>query len=87
MDPTVWDTGAGTMMGEVLCAMAIERLGATEVWCKIKAPNLASARIAGKLGFSLQRTVMPGSTGLNRAHDVEIYRLLAEEYFERGYAQ
>ena len=43
--------------------------------------------IAGKLGFSLQRTVMPGSTGLSRAHDVEIYRLLAEEYFERGYAQ
>ena len=86
VDPTVWDTGAGTMMGEVLCAMAIERLDATEVWCKVMAPNLASARIAAKLGFSMQRTVMPGSTGLNRAHDIEIYRLLAEEYFERGYA-
>lgn len=86
VDPTVWNTGCGTMMGEVLCAMAVERLDATEVWCKVMSPNLASARIARKLGFSMQRTVMPGSTGLDRSHDVEIFRLLGEEYFERGYA-
>ena len=86
VDPAVWNTGCGTMMGEVLCAMAIERLDATEIWCKVMSPNLASAKIAKKLGFSMQRTVMPGSTGLNRCHDVEIFQLLSEEYFERGYA-
>ncbi len=86
VDPSVWNCGVGTSMAEVLCAMAIERLDATEVWCKVMTPNLASAHVARKLDFSLQRTVMPGASGLSRSHDVDIYRLTAEEYFERGYA-
>ena len=86
VDPRVWNTGCGTMMGEVLCAMAVERLDAAEVWCKVMSPNLASARIARKIGFSLQRTVASGASGLNRSHDVDLYRLREAEYFERGYA-
>jgi RimJ/RimL family protein N-acetyltransferase len=85
VDPAVWNCGVGTTMAEVLCGMAIERLDTDEVWCKVMSPNLASAQIARKLDFSLQKSVMPGSTGLARAHDVDIYRLTAEEYFERGY--
>lgn len=86
VDPAVWNCGVGTQMGEVLCAMAIERLGAREVWCKIMSPNLASGRIARKLGFDLTKTVTSGANGLERTHDVDIFKLTATDYFERGYA-
>ena len=86
VDPDVWNCGVGTQMGEVLCAMAIERLGAKDVWCKVMSPNLASGHIARSLGFKLEKTVTSGATGLNRTHDVDIYKLTATDYFERGYA-
>ncbi len=85
VDPAVWNCGVGTMMGEIVCGMAVEQLGAEEVWCKVMSPNLASAHIAAKLGFELSKTVTSSVGASGDVVDVHYFKLTAQNYFERGY--
>jgi len=65
--------------------IAIERLGANDIWCKIMAGNESSVGVATNAGLNRDRVVAatPASTGCQR--DVLIYRLKSEDYFESDY--
>ena len=85
VDPASWNLGYGTEIARALVALAVERLAVETVWCKVMAPNLASARVAARAGFAHVRTRQSGLVGLAPERDVEIYRLDADAYFEAAY--
>ncbi|NNE23018.1 MAG: GNAT family N-acetyltransferase [Rhizobiales bacterium] len=85
VDPDKWGRGIGSQIACTLAAVAIERLGAGDIWCKIMAGNESSVAVAMKAGLSQNRIVAapPGGTGCQR--DVYIYHLKSNDYFEAAY--
>ena len=85
VDPDKWGRGVGSQIARALAAVAIERLGASDIWCKIMAGNESSVAVAVKAGLRRDRVVAapPGSTGCQR--DVFIHHLKSDDYFEAAY--
>lgn len=85
VDPDKWGKGIGSQIARAVSAVAIERLGASDIWCKIMAGNESSVAVAVNAGLGQDRIVAatPGSTGCQR--DVFIYRLKSADYFEASY--
>lgn len=85
VDPSAWNNGLGTEIAKALVAIAIERLKARDVWCKIKAHNLASVRVAEKCGMRQDRIVDAGAANSPRAEKIYIYTLGCQDYFDAPY--
>jgi RimJ/RimL family protein N-acetyltransferase len=85
VDPDLWGRGIASQLAPVLAAIAIERLGAEKVGCKVMSPNAASARVALKAGFQPDRTVPAGRPGGEAKVDVDYYLLTRQDYFEAPY--
>ncbi len=85
VDPSVWNHGYGTEIAHALAAIAIERLNARNVWCKVKAENLSSIRVAEKCGMQRDRIVNAGRGPAARAERIFIYTLAAQDYFDAPY--
>jgi ribosomal-protein-alanine N-acetyltransferase len=83
--PQYWRQGLGTEIARAIVALAIERLGAEQVWCKVMTPNRASLRVAEKAGFTYSRTVAAYETGRGQHTDVKVFELTRPAYFEAPY--
>ena len=80
-----WGKGIGTEIGRALVGLAFERLGARETWCKVMAANLASQKLARRIGLAHTRSSADFPAGAGRFEAVEIYALAAERYYELPY--
>jgi [ribosomal protein S5]-alanine N-acetyltransferase len=83
--PQYWRQGLGTEIARALAALAVERLGAEQVWCKVMTPNRASLRVAEKSGFTYSRTVAAYETGRGQHTDVKVFEMTRPAYFEAPY--
>ena len=83
--PAMWATGLGTEIGSALLGLAFERLKAERAWCKVMKANLASGKIAGRIGLRLVQTHPDYPAGGGRHAAVDIYALTSPEYFDLGY--
>ena len=83
--PAMWRMGLGTEIGHALLGLAFERLRAERVWCKVMSPNLASARIAKRIGMKHLKSHPDYPAGSGRFAAVEFYAMQAAQYFEMGY--
>jgi RimJ/RimL family protein N-acetyltransferase len=85
VDPEHWGRGIASQLAAALAAIAVERLGAGEVGCKVMAPNRASARVAQKAGFHQDHTVPAGQRSGEAGVDVDYFLLTRQQYFEAPY--
>jgi RimJ/RimL family protein N-acetyltransferase len=85
VDPDQWGRGIASQMAAALAAIAVERLEAGEVGCKVMAPNRASMRVAQKAGFHQERTVAADRQGGEAGVDVDYFLLTRQQYFEAPY--
>jgi [ribosomal protein S5]-alanine N-acetyltransferase len=83
--PALWQMGFGTEIGRAILGLGFERLKAKALWCKVMAPNKASARLAKRIGMRLASLQPNSNIGNGRVETVEIYRMSAEQYFELPY--
>src|SRR5262245_12716795 len=83
--PSVWGRGYGTELARLLTGMAVERLGAQSVTCKVMAPNLASRRVAEKVGFLPDGKIAPFTTSDGREMTVHLFKMTRDLYFEAPY--
>lgn len=83
--PALWRMGFGTEIGRALLAQGFERLKAEHIWCKIMAPNMASSRLAKRIGMHLVSKQDDYPLGQGRSESVEVYALNADAYFELPY--
>ena len=85
VDPACWNRGLATEIASALTAIAIERLDATNVWCKVRAANHASIRVAQKCGLMCDRVVEAGAMQQSSPGNIHIYTLSAQDYFDAPY--
>jgi RimJ/RimL family protein N-acetyltransferase len=83
--PAMWSMGLGTEIGEVLLGLAFERLNAKRVWCKVMVPNVASAKLARRIGMALVTTHEDHPVGHGKTGPVDIYALTAPDYYDLPY--
>jgi RimJ/RimL family protein N-acetyltransferase len=85
VSPRFWNKGFGSEIGRVLLGFAFERLAAKRAWCKVMTSNVASARLARRIGLQHLRSHANYPAGGGRIEAVEIFVLTASEYFEASY--
>lgn len=85
VDPRQWGRNLGVEIARAMTGLAIERLKAQVVVCKVMAPNDASRRVAERAGFSAMRPLPAYRTGDGRVIEVHRYRLSRESYFDQPY--
>jgi len=85
VDPGRWGRGLGLEIARAMTALAIERLKAPAVVCKVMAPNTPSRRVAELAGFAAMRPIPAFRTGDGRVLEVLRYRLGWERYFDQPY--
>ena len=83
--PAMWRMGFGTEIGQALLGLSFERLNAKRAWCKVVSANIASARLAKRIGMELQEPLADYPLGDGRVEAVDVYAMASEEYFERSY--
>jgi ribosomal-protein-alanine N-acetyltransferase len=85
VDPALWGQGIGAEIGRALMALAIERLGAEQVWAKVMGENAASLRLARRIGLKHLRSHhdFPGGNGGETT--VEVFALTAADYYDAPY--
>ena len=83
--PAMWAMGLGTEIGRALLGLAFERLKAERAWCKVMKANLASGKIAGRIGLRLVQSHADYPAGGGRHTAVDIHALTSAEYFDLSY--
>jgi [ribosomal protein S5]-alanine N-acetyltransferase len=83
--PALWRMGFGVELGRAMLSMAFERINAKSVWCKVMTSNVASSKLAQRIGMRLDKTHTRMSIGQGRVEDVEIYRMTSDDYFDLPY--
>jgi [ribosomal protein S5]-alanine N-acetyltransferase len=83
--PAMWSMGFGREIGQALLGLSFERLKAKRVWCKIMCANVASTKLAKRIGMRHEKPFADYPIGDGRFEAVDIYAMTAEEYFERAY--
>jgi RimJ/RimL family protein N-acetyltransferase len=85
LHPAMWHMGLGTEIGQALLALAFERLGAENVWCKVMSGNAASAKLARRIGLRHLKSHPDYPTRPGQSSLVEFYAMSASDYFELAY--
>ena len=85
LTPALWGRGLGTEIGEALLALAFERLAVEEAWCKVMAPNAASASLAKRIGMGFVKSQADYPVGGGRFGPVDMFRLKRDAYFNLPY--
>jgi [ribosomal protein S5]-alanine N-acetyltransferase len=83
--PAMWSMGLGTEIGQALLAMAFEQLNARRVWSKVMLANVASSKLARRIGMALVTTHEHYALGNGKSGPVDIYALTASDYFDLPY--
>jgi len=83
--PAMWAMGIGTEIGKGLLGLAFERLDVARVWCKVMAGNVASLRLARRIGLRHLKSHPDYPAGGGRFEPVEIFQLTAQQYFDEPY--
>ncbi|MDE2385474.1 MAG: GNAT family N-acetyltransferase [Alphaproteobacteria bacterium] len=85
LHPALWQVGFGTEIGRALVGLGFERLKAEKVWCKVMRPNLASAKLAGRIGMEKAETHEFYPAGQGRFEKVDVFALDQDRYFNLPY--
>jgi RimJ/RimL family protein N-acetyltransferase len=85
LHPAMWRMGLGTEIGRALLSLAFERIKAERVWCKVMAPNVASVRLAKRIGMRHLQTHPDYPAGQGRMTAVEFYTMSDTDYFDQAY--
>lgn len=85
LHPAMWRMGLGTEIGRALLGLAFERLKADRVWCKVMNRNVASTKLARRIGMRHLQSHPDFPTGSGRQGAVEFYAMSADEYFDQAY--
>lgn len=83
--PALWRMGFGVELGRAMLSLAFERINAKTVWCKVMTSNVASSKLAVRIGMRLDKKHARMSVGQGRLEDVEIYRMTVDDYFDLPY--
>ena len=83
--PAMWGLRIGTEIGRALLGLAFERIKAERVWCKTMQANIASERLARRIGLRHVQSHAGYPAGGGRVEPVHIFALTAPEYFELAY--
>jgi [ribosomal protein S5]-alanine N-acetyltransferase len=83
--PAMWAMGVGTEIGRALLALSFERLDVARAWCKVMSRNVASLRLARRIGLKHLKSHPDYPTGAGQFEPVEIFQLTAQQYFEAPY--
>jgi RimJ/RimL family protein N-acetyltransferase len=85
VDPALWGQGFGSQIAGALMALAIERLGAEQVWAKVMGENAASLKVARKVGLKHLRSHNDFPSAQGRLTTVEIFAISAGDYYDIPY--
>jgi [ribosomal protein S5]-alanine N-acetyltransferase len=85
VDPALWGQGIGREIGRALVALAIERLGAEQVWAKVMGENAPSLKLARGIGLKHVRTHRDFPRVEGGQTTVEIFTLSAGDYYDAPY--
>jgi [ribosomal protein S5]-alanine N-acetyltransferase len=83
--PAMWSMGLGTEIGQSLLAIAFEHLHAKRVWSKVMVANIASVKLARRIGMALVTTHENYMLAPGQAGPVDIYALTDGDYFDLPY--
>ncbi len=83
--PAMWSMGLGTEIGHALLGVAFEHLDAKRVWSKVMVANVASAKLARRIGMALLTTHEQYAIGNGRTGPVDIYALTVKDYYDLPY--
>jgi len=85
LHPALWRVGFGTEIGRALVGLGFERLKAARIWCKVMRANVASAKLAKRLGMTHVEGHEHYPAGQGRFEQVDIYAMDQETYFDLPY--
>jgi [ribosomal protein S5]-alanine N-acetyltransferase len=85
LHPALWQAGFGTEIGKGLLGIGFERLKAKSIWCKVMRQNVASRRLAKRIGMTLSSRRNDYPLGQGRFEHVDIFAMTAEVYFDQPY--
>jgi [ribosomal protein S5]-alanine N-acetyltransferase len=85
LHPALWRMGFGTEIGSAMLAIGFEHLKAANIFCKIMRPNVASQRLAIRIGMVPGKTVESYPVGQGRMETVDHFSLTQDGYFNAPY--
>lgn len=85
LHPAMWRMGLGTEIGKALLGLAFERLKAETVWCKVMGGNIASNKLARRIGLRHLKSHADYPTAQGQSGLVEFFALSERDYFELDY--
>ena len=83
--PAMWRMGLGAEIGRALLGLAFERLEAERIWCKVMRDNVASGKLARRIGFRHIQSHADYPAGGGKFAAVDIFALTSAEYFDLAY--
>jgi RimJ/RimL family protein N-acetyltransferase len=85
VDPALWGQGLGRQIAQALMALAVERLGAEQIWAKVMGENAASLKVARGAGLKHVKSHRDVAATHGRITTVEIFALTAADYYDIPY--
>jgi ribosomal-protein-alanine N-acetyltransferase len=85
LHPALWRAGFGTEIGHGLMGLGFEKLKAKKMWCKVMRPNVASARLAKRIGMELVEQRPHMAVGHGRFEDVDVFAIEQDRYYDLPY--
>ncbi len=85
LHPALWRMGFGKEIGRAMLAIGFEHLKAKSIFCKVMRPNVASQRLAIRIGMLPGKTTETYPVGQGRMETVDHFSLTEEGYFNAPY--
>ena len=85
LHPALWQVGFGTEIGRALLAIGFERFKAKSIHCKVMRNNVASLRLARRIGMKQKAAREDYPVGQGRFEQVDIFAMSVETYFDLPY--
>jgi [ribosomal protein S5]-alanine N-acetyltransferase len=85
LHPALWQVGFGTEIGRALLGIGFERFKAKSISCKVMRNNVASLRLARRIGMKQKAAREDYPVGQGRFEQVDIFAISIETYFDLPY--
>ncbi len=83
--PAMWSNGFGTEIGRALLALGFERLKARTMWSKVMADNIASIKLATRIGMTHKESLSAYGLGQGKIGPVDVFSIAQSAYFDLPY--